>query len=230
MTKLSLSKPTAGYNLAAINDNFTKLEAEFQNKVLYRDNPVGEPNTMEVALDMNSNDLLNVGDLTVLGNLSANGLNMAGLNSALVWRGAWSGAINYNVSDGVSLNGTSYICTVAHIGAQPPNASFWDVLALKGMDGTNGTGSGDVTGPSSSADDEVVVFSGTTGKIVKRSNQQISQLGGATGTGGDRVFYENDTVVNNSHVINRNSHTVGPLTVATGKTLTVATGKRLVVM
>lgn len=54
--------------------------------------------------------------------------------------------------------------------------------------------------------------------------------GGATGSGGDQVFYENDTVVNNSHTINRNSHTVGPLTIASGKTLTVATGKRLVVL
>lgn len=54
--------------------------------------------------------------------------------------------------------------------------------------------------------------------------------GGATGTGGDKVFYENDTTVNNSHTINRNSHMVGPLTIASGKTLTVASGKRLVVL
>ena len=63
MAKISLTKPVSGYNLAAINDNFTALEAEFQNKALYRNNPVGEPNTMENDLDLNSNDLLNVGML-----------------------------------------------------------------------------------------------------------------------------------------------------------------------
>lgn len=63
MAKISLSKPTAGYNLAAINNNFTALESEFQNKVLYRDNPTGEPNSMAVDLDMNSNDILNVASI-----------------------------------------------------------------------------------------------------------------------------------------------------------------------
>jgi hypothetical protein len=54
--------------------------------------------------------------------------------------------------------------------------------------------------------------------------------GGATGTGGDQVFYENDTVINNSHTVTRNSHCVGPITVASGKSLTVATGRRLVIL
>lgn len=72
MAKLTLSKPTSGFNLAAINDNFTKIEAEFQNKVLYRANPTGETNTVTNDIDMNSNDLLNVG--------SINGIDASGLN------------------------------------------------------------------------------------------------------------------------------------------------------
>lgn len=58
--KISLTNPTAGYNLAAINANFDALEAEFQDKVLYRDNPSGEPNQMENDLDMNSNRITNL--------------------------------------------------------------------------------------------------------------------------------------------------------------------------
>ena len=54
--------------------------------------------------------------------------------------------------------------------------------------------------------------------------------GGATGSGGDQVFYENDTVVNTNHTISRNSHTVGPLEIASGKTLAINSGKRLVVL
>jgi len=60
MAKIVLSKPTSGYNLAAINANFTAIEAEFQDKVLYRNNPVGEANTLETALDANSKRIFNL--------------------------------------------------------------------------------------------------------------------------------------------------------------------------
>lgn len=60
MAKITLAKPTSGYNLAEINNNFTLIEQEFQNKVLYRDNPVGESNVMENSIDMNSNRILNL--------------------------------------------------------------------------------------------------------------------------------------------------------------------------
>lgn len=60
MAKITLTKPTAGYNLAAINENFTKIEAEFQNKVLYRNNPIGETNTLENDLDVNGKRLTNL--------------------------------------------------------------------------------------------------------------------------------------------------------------------------
>jgi len=42
------------------NSNFDLVEQEFQNRVLYRDNPDGEPNQMENSLDMNSNRILNL--------------------------------------------------------------------------------------------------------------------------------------------------------------------------
>jgi hypothetical protein len=68
------------------------------------------------------------------------------------------------------------------------------------------------------------------GAVTAAKLDPLLNVGGATGSGGDRVFYENDQVVNNSHVITKNSHTVGPITVATGKTLTVDSGKRLVIL
>ena len=60
MPKITLTKPTSGYNLAAINNNFVKIEAEFQNKVLYRDNPIGEANTLQTDVDVNSKRLYNL--------------------------------------------------------------------------------------------------------------------------------------------------------------------------
>lgn len=61
MAKITLNKPTSGYNLAAINENFTRIEAEFQDKVLYRNNPVGEANTLQTDVDVNSKRLYNLG-------------------------------------------------------------------------------------------------------------------------------------------------------------------------
>lgn len=58
--KLVLTDVNNGYNLFAINDNFEKIEQELQNKVLYRSNPVGEPNSMQNALDMNANKIINL--------------------------------------------------------------------------------------------------------------------------------------------------------------------------
>jgi hypothetical protein len=60
MAKITLAKPTSGYNLAEINNNFTLIEQEFQNKVLYRNNPVGEANTLQTQLDANSQRIINL--------------------------------------------------------------------------------------------------------------------------------------------------------------------------
>lgn len=77
MAKLSLSKPTSGYNLAAINANFTAIESEFQNKVLYRDNPVGEANTLQTDVDANSKNIYNVGTLSALTSISVAGVDLS---------------------------------------------------------------------------------------------------------------------------------------------------------
>jgi hypothetical protein len=77
MAKLSLNKPASGFNLAAINENFTRIEAEFQDKVLYRDNPVGEPNTLETDIDANSNNIYNVRSLAVLESFSVDGVDLS---------------------------------------------------------------------------------------------------------------------------------------------------------
>ena len=66
MAKLDLHIITSGYESATqVNNAFTVLETELQDKVLYRDNPTDEPNMMQNDLDMNSNNLLNVGSLQV---------------------------------------------------------------------------------------------------------------------------------------------------------------------
>jgi len=75
VAKVTLSDITAGYaSASALNVSFNAIEDEFNNKVLYRNNPSGEPNQMENDLDMNSNDILNAGGLSVT-SLTVNGID-----------------------------------------------------------------------------------------------------------------------------------------------------------
>ena len=60
MAKITLPDTDSGYNIATINANFQKIEDELNNKVLYRDNPAGEPNAVSNDLDMNSKKLYNL--------------------------------------------------------------------------------------------------------------------------------------------------------------------------
>ena len=60
MSKITPNDTSSGYNLSAVNDNFDLIAEHLNDKVLYRDNPSGEPNTMNNNLDMNNNRILNL--------------------------------------------------------------------------------------------------------------------------------------------------------------------------
>lgn len=64
MSKLILDDIASGYNLSKINSNFQKIEDEINDKVLYRENPIGEPNHMHQLLDMNSQKIINLAEGT----------------------------------------------------------------------------------------------------------------------------------------------------------------------
>lgn len=134
MSKISLPTVASGYNLQVINNNFSDIASELQSKVLYRDNPTGEPNVMENDLDMNSNDILNVNNIDILGSLRANGVSFSAINSAFVWRGPWNSLVSYATSDAVSLDGASYIAVTPNINSTPPSAD-WNLLAAAGVSG-----------------------------------------------------------------------------------------------
>ena len=86
-------------------------------------------------------------------------------------RGAWSSGSNYAVNDVVSYSGSSYLAILANSNYQPNTSTAqWLLLASKGDTGAAGTGSGDVTGPSSSVDSELALFDSTTGKVIKRAS------------------------------------------------------------
>ena len=60
MAKITLDDITSSYaSTSLFQANFSAIETEFNDKVLYRVNPTGEANQMENDLDMNSNSILN---------------------------------------------------------------------------------------------------------------------------------------------------------------------------
>lgn len=60
MSKLTLNTLVGGLaSLSKLNANFSAIVTAMQNQVLYRDNPDGEPNSMETDLDMNGQSVLN---------------------------------------------------------------------------------------------------------------------------------------------------------------------------
>lgn len=66
MAKIDLSDVVSGYASATKqNANNASVEDHLNNKVLYRDNPTGEANSMQQELDMNSNDITNARTVSV---------------------------------------------------------------------------------------------------------------------------------------------------------------------
>lgn len=76
MAKITINDITSGYaSTASLNATFNTLEDHFNNQVLYRNNPSGEPNQMENNLDMNNYNILNVGNMQVA-SVTVNGVNI----------------------------------------------------------------------------------------------------------------------------------------------------------
>jgi hypothetical protein len=68
MAKINLPNITSGFaTTIQLNTALNQIETELQNKVLYRDNPNGEPNQMENDLDMNGYDINNAGAVKING-------------------------------------------------------------------------------------------------------------------------------------------------------------------
>lgn len=63
MAKITLDTALTDYGAAKLNANFQKIANEFNNKVLYRDNPVGEPNTPTGDYDYNGKNLFNANEI-----------------------------------------------------------------------------------------------------------------------------------------------------------------------
>lgn len=62
MAKITFPAGTTADYLSTFNQNFVDLAEELQDKVAYRDNPVGEPNTIKNDWDMDGNHIFNLAE------------------------------------------------------------------------------------------------------------------------------------------------------------------------
>lgn len=60
MAKINLPEIGSGYNVTTINANFQKLEDVINDKILFRDNPTGEPNQLLTDVDSNGMRVYNL--------------------------------------------------------------------------------------------------------------------------------------------------------------------------
>jgi len=64
------------------------------------------------------------------------------------WQGAWSSSTAYVVDDVVESGGNTYVCIAASTNNVPPNATYWELMAQKGVDADlfsiSGTVQGDI--------------------------------------------------------------------------------------
>jgi hypothetical protein len=58
-------------------------------------------------------------------------------NAGIRWRGNWSSATAYAVTDAVASNGSSYVARTASTSSKPPNVN-WTLLASVGATGASG--------------------------------------------------------------------------------------------
>lgn len=75
-------------------------------------------------------------------------------------------------------------------------------------------------------------YNSTLGKVETWNGSAWISSGGATGGGGDDVFYENSLIVTSNYTLStgKNAHSVGPITIQSGKSVTIPSSQRWVIL
>lgn len=86
-------------------------------------------------------------------------------------RGDYAAGTAYEPLDAVLYSGSTWIAKIPTTGNAPPTLpttsnAQWQLMAQKGNDGT---GTGDVVGPSGASDNAIATYDGVTGKLIKAS-------------------------------------------------------------
>lgn len=130
------------FSVGQLNDAFTKIDNAFEN-TLSLDGST--PNAMNADLDMNGNDIINVGTLSGT-SIDVEEATIGGklFTGTITWRSDWLTATSYQNLDVVRYNGNLYICLEEHtsgVFATDLSSSKWEIF----VEATGGGGGGGVT-------------------------------------------------------------------------------------
>ena len=91
---------------------------------------------VDEAVNANDSDMLGGMDPTYY----ALAEDLEGLGGTpIIWKGTWSDATTYAANEGADYNGSSYVSLQnANLNQQPPNATWWQLVANKGDQGDPG--------------------------------------------------------------------------------------------
>ena len=160
---------------ATINNNNDLIETAFQN-TLSRDG--SSPNQMEGDLDLNSNNLLNIGELDVL-SLRLGGELVTSVATVPEWQGAWVTSTSYVLNDMVRSSSSTYICIEAHtsdtFSTDLANLK-WELMAQQGAAG-DGTGDMLAANDLSDVDDAPTALANIGGQPINATLTSVAALG-----------------------------------------------------
>jgi len=189
----------------------------------------GTPNTMEMELetDVVSFIITDNGTTRFTFNKSTGDLTATGDVNAV--DGTFSGNVtgaNLNISNWDTAYGWG------------DHSSGGYLTSTTGVQKTSSTGSAELpSGTTAQRDGSpsagYIRFNSTEGSFEGYNGSAWGSIGGgATGAGGDAVFYENDQIITTSYSITsgRNAMSTGPITVNSGASVTVPSGSRWVVL
>lgn len=165
------------------------------------------------------------------------------------WLGTWSSATSYVLRDAVAYLGTSYYAISSNTNQTPPNATYWNVLAQKGADGTGAVSSVGLSAPAlftvsgspvTSSGTLALSYSGTalplanggTGNATGTATINANLTGGVTSVGNSATVVTNAnltggvTSVGNSTTVVTNANLTGSVT-SVGNATTVVTNANL---
>ncbi len=145
-----------------------------------------------------------IGKLDVVGHTEVDTLNVSGVSTF----NNTIDAQNVTVGAGVSVVGILTASTATFTGS--------DAVGL-----TTGT-----TAQRPASPDAGMIRYNTQNEQFEGYSSSWGSLGGASGAGGDAVFYENDITVSTSYTITagKNAMSAGPITVSAGATVTIPSG------